>query len=311
MRFQLRCLDSPELMSLTTNVVANAGRWLVAHGASPADVAPLYNAEIADNDPRLARDDVSGIAAQYRWIEQGGGDRHDAQREARLDRLIGGPAGSPDLRAMVVVAGLSSNAKTRQRGAQDRAAELAAALVDFDAAWPSSYAGAWLRLEYALQLEKSRQFDLAKPQLDRVLALPVSVLPADDVVRTVATLHRAMLDRRAGNAAAAESRVAAAGMSPEQCALVDVRPVMTRAGVGSNDFPQDAFDWGFEGYVGYAFDINAAGEVVNARTVFAYPPFVFNAATEKTVRRFRYLPPVIGGEAVGCNQKIDAVRYQK
>jgi outer membrane biosynthesis protein TonB len=92
--------------------------------------------------------------------------------------------------------------------------------------------------------------------------------------------------------------------------LFDVRPVATNRSVSTADFPNEALRWGFDGFVREAFDIDAAGRVQNARTILAYPPFVFGTAAEKTVAHFRYLAPVVDGGAAGCEGHALNLNYR-
>lgn len=65
-----------------------------------------------------------------------------------------------------------------------------------------------------------------------------------------------------------------------------------------------------EGFAQTAFDINADGKVMRARTVKAYPPFVFGPGSEKIVSRFRYLPPTLNNVALGCSAMGRVFRFQ-
>ena len=94
-----------------------------------------------------------------------------------------------------------------------------------------------------------------------MLALPPSTLPADDPVRTIALLHLALIDKRTGHAGEADARLAGAGMTTDQCSLLDVQPVARNMSISSDAFPTEAQRWGFEGTVREAFDINADGSV--------------------------------------------------
>jgi len=104
--------------------------------------------------------------------------------------------------------------------------------------------------------------------------------------------------------------VQAAGLTRAQCLLFDVRPVPTDTKTSSDDFPDEALRWGFDGYMREAFDIDADGRVGNVRTIVAYPPFVFRSAAEKAVARFRYLAPVVNGTAAGCDGHAIAVNFR-
>jgi hypothetical protein len=141
-------------------------------------------------------------------------------------------------------------------------------------------------------------------QIDAVLvtahAPPAVRATFRDPIRLVATLHRSLIEKKMGDAAAAQDRLAKAGLDAQQCSLFDVRPVATNASISSSAFPDEALRWGMEGVARESFDIAADGKVTGIRTVLAYPPFVFADATERAVGRFRYIAPTLDGAALGC-----------
>ena len=119
---------------------------------------------------------------------------------------------------------------------------------------PNSAATAWFTLEYAIALESNGRFKDARPVLERVLAFPPAVLPEHDPVRDVATLHLAALLRVAGEPAAADANVKAAGITRAQCTLFDVHPVATDTSVSTADFPEKELRWGFDGFSRESFE---------------------------------------------------------
>lgn len=123
-------------------------------------------------------------------------------------------------------------------------------------------------------------------------------------------LHLALIDKRRGAPVLADKRLDDAGIDAEQCSLLDVRPVPQNMEISSNAFPQEAINWRFEGSAREAFDIAADGHVEDVRTVIAYPPFVFGPTTEKAVARFRYLPPTLGSEVLGCVGQTVNVQFR-
>jgi outer membrane biosynthesis protein TonB len=167
-----------------------------------------------------------------------------------------------------------------------------------------------LRTEQALALEASGTLAPARGLLQGVIATPPATLPQDDPIRSLAQLHLALIEKRDGAPARADQRLTEAGITPEQCSLLDVRPVPQNTNISSNTFPSEALRWRFEGNARVAFDIAADGKVEQTRTVIAYPPFVFGPATESAVARFRYLPPTLGNEVLGCVGQSINVQYR-
>ena len=184
------------------------------------------------------------------------------------------------------------------------------ALPNFENRWPHTRANTWLHTELAYAMENAGDLKGAKPQLEAILAEPELALPSDDAIRRIVILHLAALKQHDGDMAGAKMLIDDAGITDQQCSLMDVRPVATETTVGSKAFPDTALRWGFNGFARTAFDIAADGSVIAARTVLSYPPFIFNAATEKAISKFRYLPPSIDGKALGCHGEMQTFSYK-
>ena len=71
----------------------------------------------------------------------------------------------------------------------------------------------------------------------------------------------------------------------------------------------EALRWRFEGYVLTDFDIGPTGAVADVRAIISYPPFVFDAATISGVREFRFLPPRVGSQVLGCQGETQPVMF--
>lgn len=63
----------------------------------------------------------------------------------------------------------------------------------------------------------------------------------------------------------------------------------------SNDFPDEALRWGFEGWAVTEYEVAPDGRPTDIRTVAAYPPFVFSPAARSIFERIRYERPGSGG----------------
>ena len=297
-RIEMRCIVHPNPRSLSEPFRRETNEWLSHGNLSADDLAPLTG-YVAAGDPRLEREDLAAIPALFARLRY---ESNYARLAAVADHLsaalnkaqapVAARALAMNLHPVDVKHSSWSAANVRLR------AEQVATLEHSD---PQSAATAWLTLEYGIALEISGRFEDARPVLDRVLAYPAEALGEHNPVREVAILHLSALQRRAGDAAGADAKLNAAGLNRAQCMLFDVRPVATDQSVSSVEFPNEALRWGFDGYVREAFDIDAAGHVQNARTIIAYPPFVFRAAAESSVAHFRYLAPVVDGGAAGCD----------
>lgn len=167
----------------------------------------------------------------------------------------------------------------------------------------------WSRLELAEAHDTLKAPETAKPLLEAIVAAPTTVLPEGDPIRTAALLRLANIAAAARDSDAAARALAATGLSPEQCALIDVKPQPINASIGSSAFPGEAMRWGTGGYAKVGHDITADGHTTNVRTIIAAPPFVFGPPTEKAVARFRYQPVFRPDNSIGCSGNVQSVRY--
>ena len=306
-RIELRCITHPNPRGLTDPFRRETVDWLRQSGLSVEEIAPLTGAYVSGDDVRLGHEDLAAVPALYARLryETNHGrlettGQHLAAALNKLQAPMEARALAVSLQPVDAAHSSWSAANVRMKAEQ---------LATFQHTDPKSAATAWLTLEYAIALEANGRFDQARPVLERVLAYPTDVLDEHDPVREVAILHISALQRHAGDAAGANTQVNAAGLTRAQCMLFDVRPVATDRSVSMTDFPNEALRWGFDGFAREAFDIDAEGRVQNARTIVAYPPFVFSTAAEKTVARFRYLAPVVDGGAAGCDSHSLNLNY--
>lgn len=190
-----------------------------------------------------------------------------------------------------------------------RAAYYAQTVPVFQNCYPEDTSTAYLLLGWALSLEVSGDFKRAFPLLQAVLSMPISALPQDAPIRKVALVHTAMVGQRIGNPNATHA-LASSGISADECQLFYTHPIATSMSITSSQFPREALRWHFEGHVKESYDIAGDGHVRNVRTIVAYPPFIFSESTEAAVRQFRYVPPKIGDETVGCTGESQSVNHR-
>lgn len=175
-----------------------------------------------------------------------------------------------------------------------------------DANWPADVTD-WFRVEQALALEKRRRNDQATLLYAKVFERGNA---KTDTLAQFAALRLASIayERKAQNNAS--GYLAATGLRPDQCALLDATPIPTRASASSNDYPRAALAWGFEGYTVANYDITIDGQVRTPRIVFAYPPFVFEDTVEALISRWRYKPIYREGEQIGCSNARYSLRFR-
>ena len=220
-RLELRCVTRPASLTLGRAFDDAAIRWFEArgltHSGSRADLTSVAAGASASRD-------VATLADVLRRSRDrlGRGDRRVLPQEL-FDALKA--AGAPaDVRAAFayrdVRYGTTLIGSASSRGlAFSRLADTFSAMPD------GAAAAAWFDVEAALAMETSGNFTDARTRLDRALATSIEAVPANDPIRVVATLHRALVDRRLGDAAAADARLRTAGLDAEQCSLFDVRPL--------------------------------------------------------------------------------------
>ena len=135
-------------------------------------------------------------------------------------------------------------------------------------------------------------------------------LPDPHPLRQAALLKLADEAAKRRDFATAEANFRATGLTEEQCALLGLAPVMQRHG---GEFPEEAYRWGFEGWVSVEFDIARDGRTAQVRPIIAYPPFVFNDGAVNAMQRSRfessYRPG--GGQACSAEQRTVVFRLQR
>jgi outer membrane biosynthesis protein TonB len=167
----------------------------------------------------------------------------------------------------------------------------------------------YVRLKLAEVYDGQKNVAASRTQLEDILGAPESLLPASDPIRIAALLRTSNQAAAARDTVTAASALAATGLAPEQCALVDVQPQPINRAVSSRDFPSEATRWSSEGFVLIGYDITAEGIPANVRTVLALPPFAFSSSTEKAVARFRFQPVFRPGNTIGCSGATQPVRF--
>jgi hypothetical protein len=303
-RLELRCAKRPPPLGLADAFNKPSEAWLHANAVT---LPSQFDRKRVDALPATGARSIFLRAVE---LDKASGAAETAIAYDRLVASIADAGAPPEMLPFLLNrSGRTGGFSIRSQSAI-RAARLARVIPLLEKSDRMGRGLAWLRTEMAIALETNGAFDAAKTQLDAVLAQPASILTDDDPIRSIAILHRALIDQHQGNAADAARRLDAAGLGAEQCSLLDVRPVPQRGQISSNDFPTEAIRWGFEGNVTTAFDIAADGSVTDVRTVIAYPPFVFSNAAVKSFARFKYLAPKIGNEAVGCIGQSIRINYR-
>ena len=125
-------------------------------------------------------------------------------------------------------------------------------------------------------------------------------LQPNDPFRVGALTRLANLDYRAGRIEEARTHFQETGLSTQQCALVDSKPLQVAGRLSAGDYPEAARDWGFSGWTVIEFDIAADGHAFGHRAIASFPPFVFGPPVIKGMQRFRYEQTYRPGGGTGC-----------
>jgi hypothetical protein len=301
---QLGCQSRPSPESLSKPIRTTLSEWLRSKGVDTSDHPDSF---VAADDPRLT---MNGPAAIPALLGRMSSHKDAAELAQRLQALLDGnnaPAAAYALMIMRQAGASAYHRDTLASRARARASFYEDVVPGYRTRHPDDPATALLLLDWGLALEDSGDFGKAYPLLKSVTAMPTTNLPADAPIRQVALLHSAMAGEKIGDHEAARI-LASSGISPDQCSLFDIHPVlesMRRA-----QFPEEAERWHFEGFAGVGYDIDSDGRPANVHTITAYPPFIFTASTEKSVRTFRYDAPKIGDKPVGCTGEAFGNSYR-
>lgn len=186
--------------------------------------------------------------------------------------------------------------------------EAPAALLGDPAVLADPRSAADVRLARADGLIDAHDPKQARSALEAIAA--DKALDPRDPIRAAALLRLASLEQRAGDLPAARAAFEQSGLTARECPLVDLKPAMRSDPFSANSFPREALRWGFNGWATLEFDVDAAGRVTGARTVLAYPPFVFGPSTVETFRGARYTQTYRPDGALGCGGEQVSVVFQ-
>lgn len=311
LRVELRCSRKAERPSLLSPFGDASRDWLESQGASleidgaEAEIAAAAERKLAElpaADRSARRLALLAILASNPTVPQKR-QRALADEAVALARALQAP-GAVRFRLAVLHAELQLDRKLSSRAQAPRRIEQLQALS-------ASPEFADPRIQATIQTLIADNLMRIRRNAEAIAALrPVTeglALPAGDPLLVAALLALA-------NAHAAEQDLAAAtrayertGLSARQCALLDAGPVITKG--GSGNYPADAADWGFEGWTVLEYDVATDGRTQRARTVAAFPPALFNGATEKAAETVRYAPSYRPDGELACTALQRRVKF--
>ncbi|MEO5586161.1 MAG: hypothetical protein ABIQ81_00555, partial [Novosphingobium sp.] len=127
-------------------------------------------------------------------------------------------------------------------------------------------------------------------------------------VRQYALLQLANDAAATGDLSSAQAYFQRTGLTEEQCALLGPKPEMRKDGTAAG-FPNEAAEYGFEGWVRLEFDITAAGAPIGSRAVIAYPPFIFVDSATKMSQAARFRSSYRPGGNMACAANNSNYRF--
>lgn len=128
-------------------------------------------------------------------------------------------------------------------------------------------------------------------------------------IRQIAWLQLAADVAAKGDYALAQSHFARTGLTEQQCALLDMTPIMRKTGASSRHYPEQAAYRHFEGWVQTEYDINADGTTASQRAVISYPPFIFSDAAVGIAKDARYESSYRPGTGKACSANRQRVAF--
>lgn len=134
-------------------------------------------------------------------------------------------------------------------------------------------------------------------------------LQNNDPVKVGALTRLANVAANNGNVDEARSLFTRTGLSAQQCALVDAKPVQTGGSLSYKDYPTEAISLGLGGWTVVEFDIDANGQTKNRRPLIAWPPFIFGDPAVKGIASFKYQQSYRPEGGLGCGGQRQRITY--
>ncbi len=324
-RVELRCFNQqPSTDPLYGMFKADWRKWWAGLGIesmpdqdeNDAVALPAIRAELARREARYGKDSAQLFPPLNHLINNAAAS--SADRKLAFERQLRGMSAIPkpeSIRIDLALQAINSVAERSTGRAPDiwrqkRDSQMALLAEIEPGNADTSRAVNLTRARLGETLEQLKNFQAATEQFERIVATPVSALSIDDPIRIAALLHLSNLAAGRHDIATAAATLAATGLSPDQCALIDVRPQPVNTVVGQASFPALTQRWGTGGFARIGYDITAAGKPANVRTIIASPPFVFGSSTEKAVARFEYRPVFRPGNTLGCVGNAQTVSFK-
>jgi tetratricopeptide (TPR) repeat protein len=311
-RVEMRCSTSFERPSVGEYLDGELGAWLADRkvsmppmtGGSDAAAAPTLRRQLAAIEAGQGKDALALVPSLHLLAQNRVVSREERLALARRELAVLDANGAVGAARLAAERFVWINLRPENFYKRSFAKDVTPALTT-----PAYTADPHARAAVRLMLTDTiREFDAprARAMLNDVVGDPA--LQANDPLRVGALIRLASLEQASGNIDAARLAFEKSGLSARQCAIVDSAPRRTGADGGS--FPQEAMVWGFEGWTQMQFDVAANGRVLGQRAVISYPPFVFDKASEITVKGLRFEKTYRPDGGLGCGGDTQKVIFR-
>ncbi|WP_010545290.1 hypothetical protein [Sphingomonas elodea] len=308
-RIELRCSNGGDNPSLIQPLAATFADWIagqgVAEGADKdepdAKALPAQQAALATARAKGDRAAVLAAAVAIGRNSVAGQD----QRKAMLgEAVVLADALAAPIPARAFLAIEQASVSSHDGGYVQRLRALLAR-PEFQ---QDPLAAATLRLLVALPRSRRGVPGDADTLLAQVIAAPA--LPDRHPLKVAALLQRANLAAAKGRVEEAQQAFAGTGLTSKQCALLGLKPAVRSYG-NTDQFPDTASRFGFEGWVRSEFDVAPDGHTLSPRVVSAYPAFVFDEAGIGVAKGLRYTSSYRPEEGAACTAQNMTIAFQQ
>lgn len=297
LRVEVRCSLRPAgVDSFRADDAEDARRWYAAHNIPTGEerrLAPLLQpaglrAELERRQAAAGGDSPTLLEPLVRLARHPGVGAEETAQYLRRALPVAARADAPGS----VIAALAIHLANAERNLRGRRGEVDwAALLAHPTVRADARATAAIRLHRAATLYsggEDREAAALIAEIRQTAALP----PEDPVLLDLAALEVAVASARE-DGAAARAAYEAMGAAAEPCR---VSPRLRRPSTSGRDFPDEAMRWGFEGWAEVEWTPDRQGNATRARTVLAYPPFVFDESAERVGNRLGLEPTYLPDE---------------
>lgn len=314
-RLEMRCTTVFEKPSAASILSPKIAEWLLANSVKPVNLdesrsarrLPIIKAQLDSAETKNGTDSPQLLGLMAQFILNPNTSTLLAEVYARRANLIAQNSSAlASVKAyfsLIYWRYLDGNSYSNRRKFQ---AAINAALVDPLFAKDSDVSGA-LRLELFDSYNGS-----ARERIGQTVLQPLvddTTRPANDPFKVGALVRLATIQNAAGKIDDARALFAKTGLSAQQCALVDARPLQTGGNITDKDYPIEAIRLGFGGWTVVEFDIDASGRTLNQRPLIAWPPFIFGDPAAKNIKGFRYQQSYRPEGGLGCGGQRQRISY--